>query len=689
MTPSSIGRLRGPAASDGTRGPLLRAAAVAGLMEGLAIARYDVLMHDVDRLFGALFWAAAIVLATVALWWSVGDLLLRFLDPQHRLLAVYGLWAAAIGVGRHRLGDRLTTTSWILLAIGALLVFAWAGLERRYEGHGRAVWLLDLGVLTTAAASLYGRVPDQAHPWPSETAFFVGIALLALLLAAAARRAPKILALAALAVAAVGLALGAASDSGDGPSVLWILVDTTRRDHIAPFGDVVHTPAIERLASQGVRFDDAVTVVPKTPASVASFFTGRYPVNHGVRTLYDRLPRAQQTVAEAFRSAGYDTAAFIDNGWMSRGRGFERGFERFMGFFEVHRALGPLRYFSWAVVVDQLAGRTIPTFSPQAEAANLTDVVLRYLEVHRKRRFFAYVHYFEPHWPYFPPPELARRYGGPESGGILVNHIGRSPISRGRMIFQNPLPEAENEAARRLYRAEIDNTMFHIGRLLAALDGMDLAERTIVAFTADHGHALGEHRYYFHHGGFLYDPSIRIPLVLRWPGRIPAGFDVGDQVRSIDLAPTLLQLAGLPPLVDGDGRSLHRFWGEGADGPRPALLESDVKMFAENDRRDFPGIAGKLRGLRDGRWKLILNPTREGAVFELYDVVADPTESVDLVDDPEHAAILSALRSELLKKLPAEELARIEALGGAIETPSEEQISEEELEMLRSLGYAQ
>jgi len=257
------------------------------------------------------------------------------------------------------------------------------------------------------------------------------------------------------------------------------------------------------------------------------------------------------------------------------------------------------------------------------------------------------------------------------------------------MIFQNPLPEAENEAARRLYRAEIDDTMFHIGRLLDGLEDLGLTENTIVAFTADHGHALGEHRYFFHHGEFLYEDSVRIPLILKWPGHIPAGFEVTDQVRSIDLAPTLLQLAGLPQLAESDGRSLHRFWTDQTDGPRPALLESDVKMFAENDRRDFSGVPGKLRGLRDGRFKLILNPTRAGVVFELYDLETDRAEAHNLAEDPEFSSIFEALRAELLRLIPAAELKQIEALGGAIEAPEEEQISEEELEMLRSLGYAQ
>lgn len=689
MSSSPVDQSQGTLNTGNDSGLLLRAAAVAGLMEGLAIARYDILMKDWDRLFGTVLWVVAICALSLALWLVAGNLLLRFLAPARRLLVVYTLWGAAVVFGRYRLGDRLSTTSWVLLGCGALLVWTYPMVRHRYRGPGRLVGWLDLGVLLTASASLYGRVPDQAHLWPAEAWFLTSTGLVALLLVEAARRAPRLLALGTLTLMVVGVLSSLMAGSDSGPNVLWILVDTTRRDHVAPFGDWVHTPAIDKLAKEGALFDDAVTVVPKTPASVASFFTGSYPIHHGVRALYDRLAPETVTVAESFRQAGFDTAAFIDNGWMSRGRGFDQGFERFLGFFEVHQAWGPLRYFSWMVAADQLSGRRIPTFNPQAEAATLTDVALHYLKVHRDRRFFAYVHYFEPHWPYFPPAALARRYGAPESGRILVNFISRSPIGRGRMIFQNPLPEAENEAARRLYRAEIDDTMFHIGRLLEGLEDLGLTENTIVAFTADHGHALGEHRYFFHHGEFLYEDSVRIPLILKWPGHIPAGLEVADQVRSIDLAPTLLQLANLPQLAESDGRSLHRFWTDQTDGPRPALLESDVKMFAENDRRDFSGVPGKLRGLRDGRFKLILNPTRAGVVFELYDLETDRAEAHNLAEDPDFSGIFEALRAELLRLIPAAELKQIEALGGAIEAPEEEQISEEELEMLRSLGYAQ
>ncbi len=668
--------------------PLWRCALLASLAEGLAIAVYDVLMRDLDRLFGALFWSVALVAVGLVVWLAVGSILRRLLPERWSFLATFVVWIAAIAVGRVQLADRLGPTTWWLLACGTVFAVAGTILSDRGAAVSLAALLRDVGVLAAAAGSLAGRVPNQAYPALEQTLFLAGVALVAYALVELGSRRPRLLFVSLLSVAAVCAVLARGSSRTEGPSVLWILVDTARQDHVAPYGEIVETPAIRKLASEGVLFRDAITVVPKTPASVASFFTGRYPTRHRVRSLYDRLPDEESTAAELFREAGFDTAAFVNNGWIARGRGFEQGFERFTGYFEAHRPYGPLRYTSWWLLGDQLSAKKVPRFSAQTSSARLTDDVLQYLEAHRGRRSFVYAHYFEPHWPYLPPPALARRYGAPEDGRVVVNHIGQTEITRGQMIFQNPLPEAENEVARRLYRGEMHHTMFHIGRLLGGLSALGLDDDTIVAFTADHGHALGEHDYYFHHGEFLYEDSVRIPLILRWSGQLPEGVEVEAQVRSIDLAPTLLDLASAPRLTASDGSALAAFWEEADTLPRPAYLESDVKMFAENNRREFGGIPGKLRGLRDGRFKLIMTPASGGVRYELYDLTSDPTESIDLSTDSDHQAILQALQTQLARVIPSSERAAIESLGGTLAGP-ERELSDDELEMLRSLGYVQ
>jgi arylsulfatase A-like enzyme len=476
----------------------------------------------------------------------------------------------------------------------------------------------------------------------------------------------------------------------DKPNVVFVLVDTLRQDHVSPYDDKVRSPSIEKLAAEGTNFTDAVTVIPKTTASVASIFTARYPIHHGVRTLYSRLRREQSTIAEVMFGSGYRTAAFVNNAWLSRGRGFDQGFEQFHDHYRVEGAFGPFKYISWLVLFDQLVTERIEGFHGQTRARELTDAVLDYVSAERDDSFFVYVHYFEPHWPYFPPEELAERYGAPRDGKCIVNYNDQFGVDRGLMIFQNYLPERENEAARRLYKGECDDNLAEVGRLIAGIDELGLGDDTIVIFTADHGHSLGEHDYYFHHGEFLYDVSVKIPLIIRWPGRLPAGAEVDRQVRTIDIAPTIYQLADLAPVERLDGASLVGLATGEDQREREAFLESDVGMFPANNRRGLGGIAGKLRALRTDDHKLVLNPTHKGSRFELYDLRQDPAETVNLAAQDEHAELLARLKQRLMAYFPRRELKMLTQMGSGMSSAGQSpDIDPNELEMLRNLGYIQ
>ena len=665
---------------------LRRAGAVAGAFEGIAIARYEVLGRPLSPRSCAL--AIGIVLLAVAmqwLFWAVVEFLSRKRSRRSAFRIGLAIWLAVVLVGRLLLGDRLDPAMPWLVGIALLLGFvvpdlSWWSLPRPLS---RAIEVASLLLVT--AASLLGRVPDQTWASWEQASFLVTSALVGGVLVLAAVRLPWVLAAAGLLLLA-GSGLATAPAQNDRPNVLWILVDTLRRDHVEPFGDLSQTPDVRKLASEGVLFEDAVTVVPKTPASVASFMTGLYPVHHGVRTLYSPMAEGLPTVADRFAEAGYDTAAFINNAWLTAGRGFAQGFERFDGYYEVNRPYGSLGYLGWVLLVDQVTLGRIPAFSSQTDPVELTDRVVAFLESERERPFFAYVHYFHPHWPYLPPPAAASRYV-PSGATTVVNHPEAIGMSRGTMIFQNFLPAAENETAKGLYRGEVDHTMEQVGRLLDRLRERDLDERTLVVFTADHGHSLGEQDYFFHHGEFLYDSTVRIPLILRWSGVLPAGVTVRAQVRSIDVAPTVLELTGLAPLARVDGESLVPTWTGRSVLPRPALLESDVKMFPENLRRELGGIPGKLRGVRDGRFKLVIAPTHRGPRYELYDLRDDPGELHNLATDPEHAEVLARLSTFVLARIPDSERRLLAGLAMPHEGGPATGPSEAEQEHLRSLGY--
>lgn len=269
------------------------------------------------------------------------------------------------------------------------------------------------------------------------------------------------------------------------------------------------------------------------------------------------------------------------------------------------------------------------------------------------------------------------------------------------MMFQNPLSDEENDRACELYRQEITYNADQVGRLLDELDNLGIADNTIVVFTADHGHSLGEHNYWYHHGEFLYDASMSIPLFIKAPGQLEPGGVVEEQVRSIDVMPTLLSLAGLEA-VETDGVDLTR------EQAGPAFMETDISYFKWNKRRYVKGVNGKLRGIRTSDWKMVYTPKKGPGVWELFNLKEDPEELINLFDSgdaPED--VTKRLMAELRKWMPEEEQLALNKIGNRFDqlptnakvtnrigeedadATSDEELSETERRMLQALGYVE
>jgi choline-sulfatase len=386
------------------------------------------------------------------------------------------------------------------------------------------------------------------------------------------------------------------------PNVLLVTIDTLRADALGCYGRVdAGTPVLDALATRGVRFETAIAPAPLTSPSHASILTGLLPVRHGVRDNGGYvLPDEVASVAEAFRRAGYRTAGFVSGFPLARRFGFARGLETFDDHFP----------------------RGNPRRAPYVErdAAGTTDVVLGWLGAGDPAPFFAWVHYYDPHAPYEAPPPFAERFRA------------------------------------RPYQGEVAFVDVQLGRLLRRLGETGLAARTIVLVIADHGESLGEHGEETH-GIFVYDATVRIPWILAGPG-VPPRVVSRVGARVIDVAPTLLDLAGLPPLPGIDGRSL-----------RPATT---------GDMRDEPAYVESLSPLlhlgwaplhawRTRRWKLIEAPR-----VELYDLVEDPREEKnvaaehrDVVDEMRRplGAAMAAPAPDAAHALDAETAERLSALG--------------------------
>jgi len=377
-----------------------------------------------------------------------------------------------------------------------------------------------------------------------------------------------------------------AAKAAGGPNVLLVTVDTLRADALGCYGHGdAGTPVLDALAGRGVRFETGIAPAPLTGPSHASILTGLVPSRHGVRDNGGYvLPDVIPSLPELFRRAGYRTAAFVSGFPLARRFGFARGFDA----FDDHFPRGDSRRAPYV----------------ERDARATTDTVLRWLEAapapaSPRTPFFLWVHYYDPHAPYEPPPPFAARPGW-------------SP-----------------------YHGEVAFVDAELGRLLGRLDEMGLAPSTVVLATADHGESLGEHGEETH-GIFVYDSTVRIPWIVAGPGLAP-GVVSRVVARAVDVAPTLLDLAGLPPLAGIDGRSLRPATA-GDTRDEPASVESLSPLL-------HLGWA-PLHAWRTRRWKLIEAPR-----VELYDLEADPGEARNVA--AEHRDVVEELRRPLRAAMAA------------------------------------
>ena len=393
-------------------------------------------------------------------------------------------------------------------------------------------------------------------------------------------------------------------------NLLLVSVDTLRADRLGVYGSTAGlTPHLDALAGRGAVFEQLIVPVPRTTQSTASLLTGRHPVSHGARGLFWPLPAGGgTTLAEALHGAGYDTAALVSNLFLRPGQGFERGFDLY----------------------DNPPGRW-----ERNGAATTVDDALDWLDRTRSggKPWFLWVHLLDPHWSYEPDGPFAARAGGvrPEDADLYAG-MATGRIPKGEGVFGSLIPEDRVRHLVGLYEGEIAAVDAAAGRLLEGLATRGLAERTLVALTADHGEALGGHGYRFAHGEYLYEDTVRIPGLLSGPG-IPPGRRLRRLVRNFDLMPTLLELLAVrpPPGMDGVSRAAE-VRGEPEDArEREIYLESDLQfLLSGNPRRFLPGYAGSWRALRGETLKVIRIPTAGAGEWEIYDPAADPDEARNL-----------------------------------------------------------
>jgi len=422
------------------------------------------------------------------------------------------------------------------------------------------------------------------------------------------------------------------------PNIILISIDSLRADHLHSYGYARNTsPNIDALAAEGSVFETVISPTSWTLPAHMTLMTSLAPEEHGVITNRLRLDRAIDTLPMRLQRAGYATAGFVSATYLDGIYGFSRGFDEYDDYTLLRVAGEKSRA---AVTSQQVAQRAI-NFLHQRSGA--------------KEPFFLFLHFFDVHYNYNPPPPYARMfdscYTGRATGDVDSIHLGMA--SR----------DLNHDVA--LYDGEIAWVDSNIGKILSTLHDIGGDDNTIIAVTADHGEEFLEHGQAAHYKT-LYDEVLRVPLVIRYPGHVASGRRLQGQVRLMDVAPTLLTLAGFPvtkPRAGTQARSLAcLLTSPGPPRPAPVLPA-------------FGDLRGEVASVRTGGAKLIRNLRTHKEEF--YDLQHDPGERMNL------DALQQQQRDQLRIILD-----RWRSTATAT-SKSHADLDEEEKASLRSLGYMQ
>jgi arylsulfatase A-like enzyme len=403
------------------------------------------------------------------------------------------------------------------------------------------------------------------------------------------------------------------------PNVVLLSVDTLRADYLGCYGHEFNSsPNIDAFAKEGLLFEDCVCEVPLTNPSFGAMLSSLYPRMTGMTKNGLRMPKSVPLMPEIFKAAGYQTWC-VQSNWTLKGRlcGLNRGFDIYRDDFNRKR---------WGFIKGERDGE------------NVTDVALEILRQRDPNKpFFFWVHYSDPHAPY----EFHKQFN-----------------PRGR----RPLPIITRDRVRAKYDSEVAYTDFHVGRLLKELP----RDNTIILFVADHGESLYEHNY-LGHGRRIYQTMLRVPFIIRAPGVQPG--HVKTPVCILDIAPTLLSMAGLSPAEGMLGRNVLV---SGGSVPHTRFVETYGGAVPK-----LPGIRSILRdagpqrhGVIHEGWKLI-----RGSGPELYYLPEDPNETKNLAEEhPERVKELTDLIEKWHSQCPQGQAAAAH-------------LGEDDVQALKSLGY--
>lgn len=459
------------------------------------------------------------------------------------------------------------------------------------------------------------------------------------------------------------------SSTGAPRGVILIVADTLRSDHLDAWGYNRPTaPTLARLAAEGARFTDNISQGAWTKVAVPSLLTSLYASSHGIYDIPHKIPASVTTMSEVFREAGYATFHTSSVTFSGKNSNLHQGVE-VLHERESIDDLGEYRSKTSRTYVDRL---------------------LPWLEDHSEQPFFVFLHVFDPHSPFRPTEPHDQRWLDDEA--IVRHEEDLEKVDDVVKIFHH-LPSAEQlaeagvdpeafvTAEKAWYDGSILSMDYEIARLLERLEELGLRDDTLIAFVADHGEEFLEHGNHWH-GHSAYGELVNVPMFVTWRGVVPEGVVIERTTQSIDLMPTMLELARLPVPEQAQGTSLLPLLA--SPGEPSTLGWNERAVFTERKNPPFEateGTADSFAIFADG-WKLIWNVVvrDDRPELELFDHRNDPLNHVNLAD--KHPDVVADLRLQLEEWRQMTEAAKVTPDGDGAD------VSPEELEQLRALGYA-
>lgn len=475
------------------------------------------------------------------------------------------------------------------------------------------------------------------------------------------------------------------------PNILMLCTDQQRFDTLGCYGNVqAHTPNLDRLASQGARFEKCYVQNPICSPSRASLFTGMYARNHGLWANGVSMPKHRKMVTRVLADAGYDCGMIgkqhlsACEGWQTEQR-FDDGYRVFEWAHDpIHRS-PQNAYLRWlrSNFPDVYNGIFSDEGDPdQAEAGNksrgatpmntvpveahyshwVADRAIAFMNDESREReqpFFLMANFFDPHHPFGAPEEFRKKFNAesiapPVHASDELQHkptvqqqYSRKSYGGHAPGFQEYDPEEIREI-RAAYHAMIALVDHEVGRILDALEASGMADNTLVVFTSDHGEMLGDHDILLK-GPMMYDCCTRVPLVLRWPEGISPQQTVPDIVQWIDLTSTFLDVANAKGAMSAQGESLMRLF----ESDNPEWRDWALCEYRDSGHQATPPVHTTM--LRYKQYKLVIwhgfPATDRETQGEMYDLAADPDELDNLYHDPEHRDLRESLKDQLLNVL--------------------------------------